>query len=149
MFSKTAVTVIQAFSYDFSTQTDLVWKLFNLPWTPRAICHGCQIVHSDPLNTETSYPKKNLFGLCENAVSVSNTNAIFKNRSVPTNPFISQHLHILDECRTFRPLTFRPRTFRPGHFGHGHFGHEKKPRWTFRPKPQIMGGDCSCVMHLV
>ena len=38
----------------------------------------------------------NLFGLCENAVSMSNTNAIFKNRAVPTNPFISQHILILD-----------------------------------------------------
>ena len=27
MFSKTAVTVIPAFSYDFSTETDLVWYL--------------------------------------------------------------------------------------------------------------------------
>ena len=27
MFSKTAVTVIQAFSFDFSTETDLVWYL--------------------------------------------------------------------------------------------------------------------------
>ena len=33
--------------------------------------------------------KINLFGLCENAVSILNTNAIFKNRAVPTNPFIS------------------------------------------------------------
>ena len=40
--------------------------------------------------------KINLFGLCENAVSMSNTNAIFKNRAVPTNPFISQHTLILD-----------------------------------------------------
>ena len=62
---------------------------------PRAICHGCQIVHSDPLNAETSYPKKiNLFGLCKHAVSMSNTNAIFKNMAVPTNPFISQYLLI-------------------------------------------------------
>ena len=28
MFSKTAVTVIQAFSRDFSTETGLVWELF-------------------------------------------------------------------------------------------------------------------------
>ena len=40
--------------------------------------------------------KLNLFGLFENAVSISNTNAIFKNRAVPTNPFIAQHLLILD-----------------------------------------------------
>ena len=40
--------------------------------------------------------KINLFGLCENAVSMSNPYAIFKNRAVPTNPFISQHLLILD-----------------------------------------------------
>ena len=40
--------------------------------------------------------KINLFGLCENAVAMSNTNAIFKNRAVPTNPLISQHLLILD-----------------------------------------------------
>ena len=40
--------------------------------------------------------KINLFGLCENAVSMSNTNAIFKNRAVPRNSFISQHLLILD-----------------------------------------------------
>ena len=58
MFSTTAVTVIQAFSYDLSTETDLVRELFDLPWTPRAICHGCQTVNSDPLNAETSYPKK-------------------------------------------------------------------------------------------
>ena len=29
MFSKTAVTVIQAFSYDFSTETDLVFGAFS------------------------------------------------------------------------------------------------------------------------
>ena len=40
--------------------------------------------------------KTNLFGLCENAVSMSNTNTIFKNWAVPTNTFISQHLLILD-----------------------------------------------------
>ena len=37
IFSKTAVTVIQAFSYDFSTEIDVVWELFDLPLTPRAI----------------------------------------------------------------------------------------------------------------
>ena len=58
MFSKTAVTVIQGFSYDFSTETDFVWELFDLPLTPRAICHGCQIIHLDPLNAETSYLEK-------------------------------------------------------------------------------------------
>ena len=52
MFSKTEVTVIQGFSYDFSTETDLVWELLDLPWRPQ-----CQIVHSDPLNAETNYPK--------------------------------------------------------------------------------------------
>ena len=40
--------------------------------------------------------KINLFGLCENAVSMSNTNAIFKKRAVPTNALILQHLLILD-----------------------------------------------------
>ena len=40
--------------------------------------------------------KITLFGLLENAVSTSNTKAIFKNRAVPTIPFISQHLLILD-----------------------------------------------------
>ena len=59
--------------------------------------HPGQFVHSDPLNVETSYPEKiNLFGRCENAVFKLNANAIFKNRAVPTNPFISQHLLILD-----------------------------------------------------
>ena len=36
------------------------------------------------------------FGLCGIAVSMSNTIAIFKNRAVSTNPFLSQHLLILD-----------------------------------------------------
>ena len=57
MFSKTAFTVIQAFSYEFSTEKDFVWELFDLLLTPRAICHGYQIVYSVPQNAETNYPK--------------------------------------------------------------------------------------------
>ena len=51
--NKTAVTVIQAFSYDFHRN-----RLSELPWTPRAMFDVCQIVHSGPLKAETSYPKK-------------------------------------------------------------------------------------------
>ena len=40
--------------------------------------------------------KINLFGLCENAVSMSNTYTIFKNLALPTNTFISQHILILN-----------------------------------------------------
>ena len=59
MFSKTAVTVIQqAFSYDFPQKQTQFGRFFNIPWMPMGICHGCQIVHSDPLNRKTSYPKK-------------------------------------------------------------------------------------------
>ena len=87
MFTKTAVTVIQAFSYDFFHRNRLgLGAYLTYNGRPGQFL-WVLIFHSDPLN---------LSGLYENAVSVSNTNAIFKNRDVPTNPFISQHLLILD-----------------------------------------------------
>ena len=65
---KTAVPVIQAFSYYVSTETDLVWELIWPILHPRTIVHGCQLVFRDPLNAKTSCSDKiNLFGLCGNA----------------------------------------------------------------------------------
>ena len=97
MSTKTAVPVVQAFSYYISTETELVWELTWPTLHPRTMFHGCLIVYRDPLNVKTSCPKnKPRWAMCKCIVFMSNPNAILKNWTVPTNAFISQHLLILD-----------------------------------------------------
>ena len=63
---------------------------------PRIICHGCEIVHWDPLNVKRSIFKNILvWAMCNCMVSMT-TNREFENVGLPTKLLISQPLLILD-----------------------------------------------------